>query len=249
VEDVTKIWVALNTPYRLSVGYKVTVVQIPSRLQRSFPGLVSELPAGGPRVVVSPIRRPGIDEMYVIRQGDALRRERVAYGRIGDTLVVKGRNLAGEVRLLLDQVDATASITSRRDTRIEATIPDDVSLQPGAVTVRVAAEVLLGDPQVAHRGLSSNLSAFVLIPHARQLKPNLGADPRTLQVLGSRLYAEHKECLTLIGDRVITSTHYTAQHENEIALNLPGDLGAGTYAVRVRVTGAESLDVQNLVIP
>src|SRR5215218_6391140 len=165
VEDVTKIYVALSTPYRLSVGYKVTIVQIQSRLQRSAAALIAESPSGGARIVVAPIRRPRVEDVYVIRQGDATNRERVAYGRIGDRLVLKGHNLTGDLRLLLNDVDVTASILSKSASRLESAIPDNAALQPGPISVRLAAEVLLGDPPVPHRGAASNLSAFVLIPH------------------------------------------------------------------------------------
>jgi hypothetical protein len=249
VEDITKVWVSLSAPYRLSVGYKATVVQLESRLTRSRPGLVKELPGGGPRIVVAPIRRPRITELFSIQQGDASLRERVPHGRLGDTLVIDGQNLDGDLRLLLDEVDVTSSITLKRPDRLEATLPDDPALQAGPVTVRVAAQVLLGNPPTPHRGISSNLSAFVLVPRVDQLSDNLAANPRTLRLTGTRLFAPHRDCLTLIGDRVIPGVDYTTHSEAEIMMNLPADLAAGTYPVRVRVHGAESLDAQNLVIP
>jgi len=244
VEDVTKVWVALNTPYRLSVGYKVTIVQLQSRLQRSVPGLISETPGGGPHIVVAPMQRPRIDEALVIRQGDPTNRERVAYARIGDKLVLKGQNLSGDLRLLLNDVDATTTIVFQTASRLEATIPDDEDLQPGPITVRVAAEMMLGDPPVPHRGISSNLSAFVLIPHVTALITS----PPTLEIEGTRLFQENKECLTLIGDRVIASSAYTTSETDNIIFDLPAGLPAGTYPVRVRVNGAESIDALNLVI-
>jgi hypothetical protein len=89
----------------------------------------------------------------------------------------------------------------------------------------------------------------VLVPRVDQLSDNLAANPRTLRLTGTRLFAPHRDCLTLIGDRVIPGVDYTTRSEAEIMMNLPADLAAGTYPVRVRVHGAESLDAQNLVIP
>lgn len=251
VEDVTKIYVALSTPYRLSVGYKVTIVQIQSRIQRSAPGLVAESPSGGARIVVAPIRRPRVDDVRVIRQGDATNRERVAYGRIGDRLVLKGQNLFGDLRLLMNEVDFTASILSKGANRLEATIPDNAALQPGPIAVRVAADVLLGDPPVPHRGASSNLSAFVLIPHVTAMTvtpPAIPGDPAVLDIHGTRLFEDNKECMTLVGDRVVSSSAYTTHLTGHIVLAAPTGLPAGTYQVRVRVSGAESIDAQSLVI-
>jgi hypothetical protein len=247
VEDVTKVWVALNKPYRLSVGYKVTVVQLQSRLQRSAPGLIAETPGGGPRIVVAPIQRPRIEEALVIRQGDPSNRERVAYARIGDRLALKGQNLSGDLRILLNDVDVTASILSKTASRIELTIPDDAGIQPGPIPVRVAADILLGDPPVPHRGISSNVSAIVLIPRLATLTVTPG-NPPTLDIQGARLFQENKECVTLIGDRVISSSAYTTSVTDHIVLAAPAGLPAGAYPVRVRVNGAESIDAHNLVI-
>ncbi|MCW5983256.1 MAG: DUF4255 domain-containing protein [Bryobacteraceae bacterium] len=247
VEDVTKVWVALNTPYRLSVGYKATVVQIQSRIQRSAPGLIGEGPGGGVRVVVAPIARPRIDEALVIRQGDATNRERVAYARIGDRLALKGQNLSGDARLLLNDEDATASIVSKKPNRMEATIPDIAALQPGPVTIRVSVDILLGDPPVPHRGVSSNLSVFVLVPRVTQLTVTAGNPPQ-LDPHGVRLFQDGKECMTLVGDRVVPPAAYTTSETDHIVLPAPANLPAGTYPVRVRVNGAESFDVHNLVI-
>jgi hypothetical protein len=247
VEDVTKVWVALNKPYRLSVGYKVTVVQLQSRLQRGAPGLISETPGGGPRIVVAPIQRPRIDEALVIRQGDPTNRERVAYARIGDRLALKGQNLSGDLRILMNDVDVTASVLSKTASRMELTIPNDAGIQPGPIPVRVAADILLGDPPVPHRGISSNVSAFVIIPRVASLTVTPG-NPPTLDIEGTRLFQENKECMTLIGDRVISSSAYTTRQTDQIALEVPAGLPAGTYPVRVRVNGAESIDAHNLVI-
>jgi hypothetical protein len=251
VEDLTKVFIALATPYRLSVGYKVTIVQVQSRLQRSASGLVAETPAGGPRLVVAPIRRPRIDEVRVIRQGDATNRERVAYARVGDRLVLQGQNLSGDLRLLMNDVDVSASIQSKTPSRLEAVVADNAALQPGTVAVRIAADVLLGEPPVPHRGASSNLSAFVLIPHVTAMTvtpPANPGDPTVLDLQGTRLFQDNRECMTLVGDRIVSSAAYTTHLTDHIVLNAPPGLASGSYPVRVRVSGAESIDVQNLVV-
>src|SRR5262245_17386236 len=251
VEDLTKIWVSLATPYRISVGYQVTVVQIQSRLERTYPGRVAESPGGGPRLVVMPMRLPRINEVMARRPGDPADRERTpAYARIGDTLILKGTGLSTPgLRVLLGTADATASVTSRGDAGLEITIAEDVALQQGGLGVAVVRGVMLGDPPVPHRGFSSNLGAFVLTPRIAALTPNLAVNPRTLTITGTRLFQENRECLTLVGEVVIRAESYINSATDTIQVNLPASLGAGTYAVRVRVNGAESLDTQNLVLP
>jgi hypothetical protein len=54
--------------------------------------------------------------------------------------------------------------------------------------------------------------------------------------------------MTLVGDRIVSSAAYTTHLTDHIVLNAPPGLASGSYPVRVRVSGAESIDVQNLVV-
>ena len=48
IEDLSKVWTALTMPFRLGASYHVSVVQIQSRRQRSFPQPVGEPPPRTP---------------------------------------------------------------------------------------------------------------------------------------------------------------------------------------------------------
>jgi hypothetical protein len=245
LEDLSKVWTALTAPYRLSVAYKVSVVQIESRRPRRFPRPVGE-PPKGPKVYVVPFRSPQIREIRVIRQDDPDSKERpFPYARIGDTLIIRGRNFASETtRVTLGAVDATAQIT---DDRIKLTIPDDAELQPGPQTVRVVLDVMMGELPKPHIGFQSNLAVFMLVPRIKELDST--TTPGALIIKGTRLFHPDLECLTLVGDEIIRSDNYTTATPTEIAFNLPASLGSGNYAVRVRVNGAESIDDRILSIP
>jgi hypothetical protein len=254
LEDFSKIWAALpDANFRRSVAYQVSVVRIESRRLRRFPKLVGEPPLAGPRVFVVPFRSPQITEMRVRRPGDPADMERpLAYARIGDTLIIRGRNFTGDnaTRVMLGGVNATAQIrTPLQDDRIEVTIPDNTALQPGVQPARVVLDVMMGEPPRPHPGFQSNLAAFMLVPGPITLFPNTGTLPRTLRITGARLFRSDRESLTLIGDEVIRSGDYTTSTPTEISFNLPAGLGSGRYAVRVRVDGSESIDERTLVIP
>ena len=252
LEDFSKIWTALpEANFRRSVAYEVSVVQIESQRPRRFPRPVGEPPPAGPRVFAVPFRSPQISEIRVRRPGDSSDVERAfAYARINDTLIVRGRNFASDTtRVMLSGVDATSQITALRDDRIEVTIPDDALLQPGPQPVKVVVDIMMGDPLSAHLGFQSNLAVFMLVPGPINLTPDLGASPRTLQITGERLFHPDRESLTLVGDEVIRSGEYTTATPAEIEFNLPASLGSGSYPVRVRVHGAESIDERVLSIP
>lgn len=247
VEDVTKVFVSLTTPYRLSVGYKVTAIRIQSRVQRSIAGLIGDGPGAGANIVVLPIKRPRIDEILVIRQGDPTQKERTAYARIGDRLVIKGQNLDGAAKLLVNGAEIATPI--QKPDRMEAVLPDIPELQPGPTSVRVVADLMLGTPPVPHRGASSNLSAMMLIPRVTALNlvpPVNPGDPPTLDLTGTRLFLAGKECLTLVGDRPVGSDLYTTSTATNIVLPVPAGLPAGAYPVRVRVNGADSIEAHNV---
>jgi hypothetical protein len=242
LEELTKVWSATTKPIRLSVSYLVTVVQIENLQPRKFPRAVGEPPVGGPRVKAVTFRAPRIDEVRVIRHDDPQNRERrVAYARIGDRLVLRGRDFTSDgLRVLLGD-DVLAPVVSIAPDRIEVTVPDDDALQPGATRVAVQNDLMLGEPETPHRGFSSNVAAFVIVPEVTTLTPNGGA----LTVNGTRLWSDTLDRLTIIGNEIVRS--YTTETPTEIAFQLP-QLAAGNYLVRVRVNGAESLDEKVLVI-
>ncbi|MCC7173993.1 MAG: DUF4255 domain-containing protein [Bryobacterales bacterium] len=249
LDDLTKIWSATTKPMRTSVCYRVTAVQIESRAGRQYNQPVAEPPEGGPRIVVQPMSRPVIRRLLVIRQGDAAQRERTAaYARIGDRLVIEGTAFASPTRVFLGEVDATASIEAGgAESRLVVAIPDDAGLQPGAVTVRVQADVMLGEPPTAHRGFSSNLSVFVLTPRAGAAAFSAGP-PRRVTISGSRLFQEGRPCFTLIGGTLVKAADYASRTGTQIEIDLPAALPAGSYPVRVRVNGAESIDALSVVV-
>ncbi len=243
LEDLTKVWTALTVPYRLSAGYAVSVVQIESQGPRRYPRPVGELPDAGPRVKVISANSPRIDSVLVKRQETPTVESTTPYARIGDTLVLIGGNFVdGDTRVLIGTVSApNPTIESNR---IEVVIPDDAELQPGAVGVQVVRDVKLGEPPVDHTGLHSNLAVVMLVP--RVTNASLAAG--TVTVTGSRLFQENKPCQAIVGNRTIQSDDYATSTPASISFALPS-LPAGTYAVRVRVNGAESIDSRTITIP
>lgn len=265
LEDITKVWTALTKPYRLSVAYNVSVVQIESRLERPIKRLVGEPPLRGQRVYAVPFTSPRIEEIRVIRKDDPSKTEKwIPFASIGDTLVLIGRNFQGEtpIRAILGPDGGTVAIKSSTNERIEVVVPDIIvdeqnkehKLQPGPNTVEVVRDIEMGEPPVDHIGFRSNQAPFMLVPGIDALKPDPEPPkaPKTLTIEGSRLFKpdpnhdtdkEEKENIVLIGDIKIHPDDYLEGQRtpNRLAFNLP-KLESGEYAVRVRVNGAENID-------
>ena len=224
LEDLSKVWTALTVPYRLSAAYSVSVVQIESQASRTYPKLVGEPPAAGPRVIVTPLRQPQIMALATRRPGDPPESERaMPFARIGDTLILKGAGFDGEaVRVLLGAVDASPAIGLLTRERIEVEIPEDVRLQPGAqpVAVTVGAEAL---PQA---GFRSNAAVLMLVPHLAAVTKHATPAPRRLRITGSRVFSEGHSGETLIGNDLVEKEAYLASAPGEITLPLPDPLPA-----------------------
>ena len=246
LEDLSKVWTALSLPYRLSVAYKVSVVQIESRRRRSYPQRVKGPPASGPRVYALPINRPYIDEIRVIRLDDPEERKwPYPYARAGDRLVLMGRHLSHpDLRVLVG--DLEAEVLSVASLRIACRVPPDEALQPGPQPVKVLVDVAMGDPPVPHRGFSSNTAFVALVPRIATIA--LAASGREAAITGSHLYHPGLACLTLMGDTEIDAGRYLKATPEEISFPLPS-LQSGRYTVRVRVNGMENIDDTSILIP
>lgn len=236
LEDVAKVWTALNRPYRLSAAYEVSVVQIESSRRPRHPQLVGAPSAAGARVATTAAGRPVIAEVHAATRPGP-------YARVGDALVISGSSLMGNPTLVwIDGIGFPGAVTSARADRATVVVPDDPRLQPGIRSLRIGHGALLGDPPAPHVGPKSNTAAFVLVPGVDELAVLAGP---TLRLRGNRLIAPNAECMTLIGEHTVDETDYTSSSSTEVQMPLPA--GATTDdLVRVRVNGAESLDDMRL---
>ena len=91
------------------------------------------------------------------------RSDRPASRLPGQNLVLEGQGLRDDhVRVTIGGVDAPVLASDVTDARIIVAIP--ASVRAGLQGVQVVHPRFMGDPPVAHRGVESNLAAFVLRP-------------------------------------------------------------------------------------
>jgi hypothetical protein len=216
LEDVTKVWTALSLRYRLSAAYVVNVVQIESRRPRRFakpvgqpisptiPPLPTDPPSPGPMVYAVTIQTPTIASVSVRRVGTTVEQP-FPYANIGDTLILRGTSLAGPVTRVAFG-DLVVAATVARGDRVEATIPDDPQLQPGARTVRV----IVSDPLIPGRTFTSNDAAFMLAPFVDPGLLSYNSGLRRLTITGSRLIGPQPTGETVIGRSVVDRADYVS---------------------------------------
>ena len=193
VEDLSQIWSAFMEPYRLSVVYSVSVVQIESRLRRRM-----AVPVETRRVQLPMLTRPQIDD---VERDGAPNDLRLA---IGEDLVIRGTNFRSQTQNTWVRIGSLARIWINGPTnrRITITIPDaaypqdpddpdpnppviplDDRLQPGPQEVEVLVEGIvevvqggldrgewLTEPQVVY----SNKAVIMLVPEITSLSAASG---------------------------------------------------------------------------
>ena len=156
LEDLSKLWsVFFQTPYRLSVAYRASVVLISPDETPSRP-----LPVRERRVFTVTIRRPAIARVVAA----AGPREPITAGA---TISVLGSQLRGDitrVRLGPDLVDPDPADV--RDDEIRLDLPAD--LRAGLVGVQVVHALLMGEPPAPRPAGESNVAPMLLRPRIRE---------------------------------------------------------------------------------
>ena len=241
LDDLSGIWSGLpEASFRRSVSYQCSVVQIESQKPRR-----NARPVRTRAVYAIPLRSPRIDEIrrepafpgYPVRQ---------AVAASGDTIVLLGTNLRGDAtRVVIGTEVVLAPAAQAR--RIEVVVPG--ALPAGLHAVHVVHDLLLeavpGDPPVPHRGFASNAVPFQLIPTLTNV-PASGSAGDTITVTVSPSAGATQAKILMLGDAAIPAVAVdpTAAPSATIDFTLPDGAAAlapGSYLVRVRVGGAESL--------
>ncbi|MHC4203021.1 MAG: Pvc16 family protein [Planctomycetota bacterium] len=255
-EELTKIWMGLTNPYRLSVGYAVSVVQIESQKPRRI-----ARPVKTRRLHALQLLQPQINDLVVephLPPPPTPPEMPPATARIGDTLTIHGVNFVGVSEQLIIG-DGKFSVTPTSDRVIVFVIPNDPKLQPGIVAVSVhvtrATEVIKGGfhsrgkLEIGENAVTSNQVPLMLAPQITNTNPPSGDSNTILTLEGMRLYKEDFKSYVLVGDTAIEVTEPPgSEWDSPIPTRVQVPLAAlagqsvGAYPIRIRVNGAESLE-------
>lgn len=238
LEELSKLWsVFFQTPYALSVAYQGTVVLIESDDTPQ-----TALPVRERNLYVLPFRQPVIEE---VRSKNGANAPIVA----GDTVVIRGTQLQGAVTTLrIGSVEVSpapldVSNMEIRVTLAEPPFPAD-ALRAGVQGVQVVHQLLMGTPPVPHRGVESNVVAFVIRP---TITPVGTPSSTSLQIQVNPEAKKGQRVALLLNEQISTTpAAYTFAIEP-----VPGDIAVvtipisgvqpGNYFLRLQVDGAESM--------
>ena len=225
-EEISRMWTAFQSHYRPNAAYHVSVVLIESRQSTK-----SALPVRARAVYVVPFNQPVIEEI----RSQATASDPIVSGQpilAGQRLVIVGRALRGDDTIVrVNEVEVIPPTLGVSDTQIIAPIPP--TLRVGVQGVQVVHRRLMGDPPLPHRGVESNLAAFVLRP---TISTTIGVS--NLQGSGS---APRSADLTLTVQPAIGDAQRVVLLLNEFTpptsppQPITGDAGSYSFAIPSRI--------------
>jgi hypothetical protein len=244
LDELSKLWTTFQTQYRISAAYQVAAVLIESTrpVKAALPVLRrGETDSGASAMAgVAPVLR----EIRLPRPQPA--------ARLGEDIVLVGKQLTvvdtvarfTSLRLVnpLELLLTETGVTDELQIHFPDTAEDAESMSrwtPGFYTVALVTR---------HDGLptmASNELAVALAPQigVTPLNTSVGA---TLSITCKPRIAAGQRVLLLLGDRQVEAQTVTnpadVTQPTTLAFVVPG-LAAGTYVVRLRVDGVDSLPV------
>ena len=178
-EEISRMWTAFQAHYRPTAAYHVSVVLIESKRSTKSP-----LPVRERLLYVVPFKQPQILQVNSQQTagGPILSGQPILPGQ---NLVLEGQGLRDDqVRVEIGGIDAPVLAANVTDARIIVTIP--ATVRAGLQGVQVIHPRFMGDPPTAHRGVESNLAAFVLRPRIEAISVSnpqvVSADLRSADV-------------------------------------------------------------------
>jgi hypothetical protein len=258
-EEMFKLWMAFQAPYRPAASYCVSVVLIDStRKGKAAP------PVRRRAIFAVPFAQPAIEQILSqAAPGEPF----LAGQRIlpASRVALVGKNLQGtSTRVAVGDQEVAAGQQEVTATRIEFSLP--AGLLPGVQPVRVVHRIDLAIPPAPpawHDGLESNVAALVLSPEVTNLQANVttgqgqAADvPRggeiTLDIAPA--VGKRQRVLLLLNERDppdtrppfayrFAGTSHSQPASPDVSTSLAvsfAGVHTATYLVRVQVDGAES---------
>jgi hypothetical protein len=245
VEEMSRLWTVFQTQYRISTAYEVTVVLIDSRaLTRAALPVLTRGP-GDRGVATITGSAPTIDEIRPQNLQPAARQ--------GEDVSIVGVHL--------QSADAVVRFTSTRLAQ-----PIEIAPQPGGTASEITVHLpdKTDDPNamshwapgfytaalvVTHAGvppLLSNLVAFALAPRITVSPTTAPSGTVNLTLTCAPRIAPHQRVLLILGERQITPKVITdpvdITQPSQLTFSVPG-VAAGSYVVRLRVDGVDSIPV------
>lgn len=252
LDDLSKLWSALQTPFRLGAAYEVSVLLIESRLPKRTPLPVLTIGPNDSGVVAQPsllLPFPTLTDLELPAMTNALDPQpRQPSAVLGDSITLKGYRLDGstvEVRLNNPRLDRPnvilPGVADVSDTAVSFEIPS-TGLAPSEWVAGIySVSVAVTDGGETHL---TNEMSVAISPRVVSVTPaNVAAGDVTLSVRFRPQTREEQRLRLLFGDREIAPEALAvapAPNAEEVRAFIVRDAAPGEYFVRLRVDGVDS---------
>lgn len=250
VEEMSKLWTMCQAQYRLSAAYEVTVILIDSRTAVKAPLPVLRRGSEDQGVTTTATPLPHLASLRLPRLQSA--------ARLGEDVTLVGDALSAThtvVRLTNTRLNAPVELVPEGagGSELSVHLPDeseDASAlsrwAPGLYT----AGLVVNRPGMP--ALTSNEIVFALAPRISVSPLTAAAGTVNLSVVCRPRVAPEQRVVLLFGDRQIasgaTNTPADPTLPTTLSFSVP-DVSAGSYVVRLRVDGVDSIPVVNAGTP
>jgi Pvc16 N-terminal domain/IPT/TIG domain len=230
LEEITKLWSSFfQSNYRVSTAYEATVVLLDST-ETPKPAL----PVVAPQISATPFSAPVIQRIdpQVLESSPAA------------SFTITGLNLRGDqgaVSVLIDGAPVPVDQTKITNVKIPVAVPPTVT--PGVKSVQVAKGIVPPSGPPALPAFKSNVVPFLLAPKITNAPPISVVHGGNLTLSFTPNVGPGQQVDFLIGDYTISLPQSDAisGFVGSLTLQVPASVPPGTYLLRLRVDGAESL--------
>jgi hypothetical protein len=251
-EEMSKLWSAIQSKYRPSSTYQVSVVLIEGKRPAMSPLPVltrGKRIAGterdeGVAVIASTV--PPVPTLFVARPDN-----NQPGARVGDTVTIEGINLAGtghvvqlSHRLLAVPFNIVPTSVSADGTTITFALPTTAAALTGLAAGQLSAAIGFtpasgSDPQITN-AVPLVISPDPTLPPVSVIRHG-GAQPRVEVTLNARPQVRLEQNASLLLDGFAANAEARATAAASLVFGFPTAMPAATYRVRLRVDGTDSL--------
>jgi hypothetical protein len=251
-EEISRMWSAFGAHYRPTAAYQASVVLIESKQATR-----SSLPVRARNIYVVPFNQPVIERIG----SQATPADPILFNQpilTGQNVVIAGRGLrADDVHVNIGGIDKTPADSDVTDTQIILPIPAE--LRAGVQGLQVIHRHLMGSPRVPHRGVESNVAAFVLRPGIATVNllnlQGTGVSPRSADVTLTvdPAIGDLQRVVLLLNERLaapspppasppqeIKSESYSFIAPTRIALSPPAGPPGASHTITIPIKGVKA---------
>ncbi|BDA84736.1 hypothetical protein Sa4125_22780 [Aureimonas sp. SA4125] len=266
MDDMSKLWTAFQTQYRITAAYDVSVVLIERQRPKRTPLPVLSRGERNPEtgrdagIAVQPSLIPPVPTL-----GEIVPERRIA-ARLGDRVTLRGHHLAGEAMATEFVEERSQSVlllpaSLQADGSLGVDLPDPPSLAgpppppPPASSPLNPANWRIGIwrtaavIETAGEISRTNALPLVLAPLVQQISANLVAAVTTFTVTVSPPVRRGQTAALIVGTRSLGAAAFAGAATTTLSFSGGGFTAGTTFPVRLRVDGIDSLLVDPTVTP